>query len=186
MIAQTLAIEHPDRVLSLASIMSTTGARRVGWQDPRLFPLLLRKAEQTREAIIERSVKTWALIGSPDYPRPADETRRLAADTFERGVSPAGVVRQMRAILAQPDRSRELANVTAPTVVIHGLADRLIHVSGGRATARAIPGSELVLVPGMGHDLPRELWPYIVDALARNALRAQETAEVSGRHAARG
>jgi pimeloyl-ACP methyl ester carboxylesterase len=176
MIAQTLAIEHPERVLSLVSIMSTTGARTVGWQDPRLFPLLLRRSDQTRAAVIERSVKTWAAIGSPAYPTPADETRERAAETFERGISPSGVVRQMQAVLTQPDRTRALADVKVPTLVIHGLADRLVHVSGGRATARAVHGAELILIPGMGHDLPRELWPVFVDGIARTAARAEQSA----------
>ena len=177
MIAQTLAIEHPERVLSLVSIMSTTGGRFVGWQDPRLFPLLLRRSDMSREAVIERSVKTWSIIGSPDYPTPDDETRERAAETFERGMSPSGVVRQMQAVLAQPNRAAALRQITAPTLVIHGLADRLVHVSGGRATARAIPGAELVLVPGMGHDLPRELWPVFVDGIERTAARASASAD---------
>ncbi|HSS68537.1 MAG TPA: alpha/beta fold hydrolase [Nocardioidaceae bacterium] len=172
MIAQTLAIERPERVLSLVSIMSTPGGRFVGWQDPRLFPLLLRRSDLSREAVIERSVKTWSIIGSPDYPTPDEETRHRAAETFERGMSPSGVVRQMQAVLSQPNRAAALAQITAPTLVIHGLADRLVHVSGGRATARAIPGAELVLVPGMGHDLPRELWPVFVDGIERTAARA--------------
>lgn len=177
MIAQTLVIEHPERVLSLVSIMSSPGGRFVGWQDPRLFPMLLRRSDMTRDAVIARSVRTWALIGSPDYPTSEDETRLRAAETFERGVSPTGVVRQMQAVLTQPNRAAALARITVPTLVIHGLADRLVHVSGGRATARAIPGAELLLVPGMGHDLPRELWPVFVDGIARTAERAAAAAE---------
>jgi pimeloyl-ACP methyl ester carboxylesterase len=177
MIAQTLAIERPDRVLSLVSIMSSPGGRFVGWQDPRLFPLLLRRSDTTREAVIERSVKTWAIIGSPEYPTSAEETRLRAAETFERGISPSGVVRQMQAVLTQPNRSAALGRITAPTLVVHGLADRLVHVSGGRATARAIPGAELMLIPGMGHDLPRELWPVFVDGIARTAARAPLSAD---------
>jgi pimeloyl-ACP methyl ester carboxylesterase len=177
MIAQTLAVERPERVLSLVSIMSSPGGRFVGWQDPRLFPLLLRRSDTSREAVIERSVKTWAIIGSPDYPTSAAETRSRAAETFERGISPSGVVRQMQAVLTQPNRVAALRRITAPTLVIHGLADRLVHVSGGRATARAIPGAELVLIPGMGHDLPRELWPVFVDGIARTAARASISTE---------
>lgn len=171
MIAQTLAIEHPDRVLSLVSIMSTTGRRSVGWQDPRLFPMLLGAGDRTREQAIARSVRTWAAIGSPDYPTPPDEVRERAGETYDRGVSVSGVVRQMQAILAQPDRSRALQSLKIPALVIHGLNDRLVHVSGGRATARSIPGAELLLIPGMGHDLPRKLWPVFVDGVARTAAR---------------
>jgi pimeloyl-ACP methyl ester carboxylesterase len=92
-------------------------------------------------------------------------------------MSPSGVVRQMQAVLSQPNRAAALRQITAPTLVIHGLADRLVHVSGGRATARAIPGAELVLVPGMGHDLPRELWPVFVDGIERTAARAAASAD---------
>jgi pimeloyl-ACP methyl ester carboxylesterase len=175
MIAQTLALEHPPRVLSLVSIMSTTGRRSVGWQDPRLFRLLLGRTDRDRAAIIERSIHTWAVIGSPAYPTPPDETRERAAETYERGISPSGVARQMQAVVAQPDRTRLLGELRIPTLVIHGLRDRLVHVSGGRATARAIPGAELVLVPGMGHDLPRELWPVFVGGITRTAARAQQS-----------
>jgi pimeloyl-ACP methyl ester carboxylesterase len=175
MIAQTLTIEHPERVLSLVSIMSTTGRRTVGWANPRLFPLLLGRSRQDREAVIARSVFTWAAIGSPAYPTPADETRDRAAETFDRGISPSGVLRQMQAVLAQPDRTVALRQVKVPALVIHGLKDPLVHVSGGRATAAAIPGAELILIPGMGHDMPRELWPVFVDGIARTAARARQT-----------
>lgn len=173
MIAQTLAIEHPERVLSLVSIMSTTGRRSVGWQDPRLLPQLLGGSRTTREEFIERSVRTWAAIGSPDYPMSAEETKARAAETYDRGISASGVVRQMQAILAQPDRSRALRHLDVPALVIHGTRDRLVHSSGGRATAGAIPNAELLLLPGMGHDLPRDLWPVIADGIERTAKRAK-------------
>jgi pimeloyl-ACP methyl ester carboxylesterase len=172
MIAQTLAIEHPERVLSLVSIMSTTGRRTVGWQDPRLFPMLLGRGARTRDQVIAQSARTWATIGSPGYPTPDDEIRARAGETFDRGMYPAGVVRQMQAVLGQSDRTRLLGGLALPALVIHGLSDRLVHVSGGRATARAIPGAELLLVPGMGHDLPRALWPTYADAIERTARRA--------------
>jgi pimeloyl-ACP methyl ester carboxylesterase len=177
MIAQTLAVEHPQRVRSLVSIMASPGGRFVGWQDPRLFPLLLRRAKLSREAVIERSVRTWTAIGSPDYPTAADSTRQRAVETLERGISPSGVIRQMQAVLTQPNRATALSRVSVPTLVIHGLNDRLVHVSGGRATARAIPGAELILIPGMGHDLPRELWPVFVDGIARTAARGSVAAD---------
>jgi pimeloyl-ACP methyl ester carboxylesterase len=172
MIAQTLLLDHPDRVRSLVSIMSTTGRRSVGWQDPRLFPRLLGRGRNQRASYIEQSARTWAAIGSPAYPTPPEETRERAGETFDRGISTTGVIRQMQAILAQPDRSRALREVTVPTMVIHGLADRLLHVSGGRATAHAIPGAELLLIPGMGHDLPTALWPTFADGIERTAARA--------------
>jgi pimeloyl-ACP methyl ester carboxylesterase len=176
MIAQTLAIEHPDRVLSLVSIMSTTGRRTVGWQDPRLFPMLLGRGARTREQVIAQSARTWATIGSPGYPTPDDEIRERAGETFDRGMDAAGVVRQMQAVVGQPDRTVLLRALTMPSLVIHGLADRLVHVSGGRATAAAIPGAELLLIPGMGHDLPRALWPIFADAIERTARRSGSAA----------
>jgi pimeloyl-ACP methyl ester carboxylesterase len=173
MIAQTLTLEHPTRVLSLVSIMSTTGRRSVGWQDPRLLPQLLGSRRSTREDFLDRSVRTWSAIGSPAYPMSPDETRARAAETYDRGIDPAGVLRQTHAVLAQPDRSSALRNLTVPTLVVHGTRDRMVHVSGGKATAAAIPNAELLLVPGMGHDLPRDLWPVLVEAIERTARRAE-------------
>ncbi|MFY9913094.1 MAG: alpha/beta hydrolase [Nocardioidaceae bacterium] len=172
MIAQTMAIDHPGRVRSLVSIMSTTGKRSVGWQDPRLFPRLLGRGRHHRTTFIEQSVRTWAAIGSPAYPTPPDEIRQRAGDTFDRGVATSGVLRQMQAVVTQPDRSTALQQLDIPALVVHGLADRLVHVSGGRATAQAIPGAELLLIPGMGHDLPRPLWPTFADGIERTARRA--------------
>jgi pimeloyl-ACP methyl ester carboxylesterase len=172
MIAQTVALEHPHRVLSLVSIMSSTGRRSVGWQHPTLFPMLLRREASGRAAYIDSAERVWRMIGSPAYPTPRDEIRERAGETFDRGVSLRGVMRQTQAVLAQPDRTARLAEVRVPTLVVHGLRDKMVHVSGGRATARAIPGAELLLVPGMGHDLPRPLWPVFVDGIERTARRA--------------
>ncbi|HEX4686050.1 MAG TPA: alpha/beta hydrolase [Nocardioides sp.] len=171
MIAQTMAVEQPARVRSLTSIMSTTGRRTVGWQSPRLFPALLRPLRPGREAYADSSVAMWELIGSPGYPRPEQDTRDVANQTYDRGINPSGTLRQMMAILTQPDRSERLHGVRVPTLVIHGLADKMVHVSGGRATAAAVPGAELLLVDGMGHDLPPELFRTFADAIHRTASR---------------
>ncbi len=171
MIAQTMAIGRPNRVRSLTSIMSTTGSRRVGWQDPRLLPMLLARRATTREAYVESSARLWKLIGSPLYPDTTESIRERAGETWDRGVSAAGVARQMLAVLTQPDRSRDLANVRVPTLVVHGTSDKMVHVSGGRATSRAVPGSELLLVPGMGHDIPVPLHDTFADAIERVASR---------------
>jgi pimeloyl-ACP methyl ester carboxylesterase len=171
MIVQTMALSRPDRVRSLTSIMSTTGRRTVGWQDPSLLPLLMA-SRHSREAYIETSEKLWKLIGSPDYPGTTDSIRERAAETWDRGVSRAGVMRQMGAILTQPDRSRPLRSLRVPSLVIHGTHDKMVHVSGGRATSSAIPGSELLLVPGMGHDVPHELHETFADAIRRVADKA--------------
>ncbi len=172
MIAQTMAVLRPERVRSLTSIMSTTGRRTVGWQDPRLLPLLLARSAATREAYVESSARLWRTIGSPAYPETTAAVHDRAGETYDRGVSAAGVARQMLAVLGQPDRSDRLRGLPMPVLVIHGLADKMVHVSGGRATSRAIPGSELMLVPGMGHDIPVELHGTFVEAIRRVAGRA--------------
>jgi pimeloyl-ACP methyl ester carboxylesterase len=172
MIAQTMAIAQPQRVRSLASIMSTTGKRTVGWQSPSLFPTLF-SPRNDRDDYIAASGKVWELIGSPAYPVDEEEARQRAAETYDRGVPRSGVMRQMIAILCQPNRSIRLRSLQVPTLVVHGLADRMVHVSGGRATAAAIPGSELLLVDGMGHDLPPALYESLVSAIRRNADRAK-------------
>jgi len=175
MIAQTMAITHPDRVRSLVSMSSTTGSRRVGWQDPRLLPLLLSPVARTREDYVERAVHSWRQIGSQVYPTLDDQVALRAAETWDRGYDPAGGARQTLALLAQPDRAARLGELTMPVCVVHGLDDRLIHPSGGRATARAIRAAELVLVPGMGHDIPRPLYGLVADAIWRTAARTGQS-----------
>jgi len=172
MIAQTMAVDRPKRVRSLTSIMSTTGKRTVGWQHPSLLPNLLGQAGG-REGYIEASVKTWKLIGSPAYPETDERIRADAAATYDRGVSRGGTLRQMMAILTQPNRAPRLRALTMPALVVHGLADKMVHVSGGRATAAAIPGSELLLIDGMGHDLPPALYDTFADGIRRTASRAR-------------
>jgi pimeloyl-ACP methyl ester carboxylesterase len=172
MIAQTMAVEHTSRVRSLTSIMSTTGKRTVGWQDPKLLPALLAPRSTERDAYVAGSEKFWRMIGSPGYPEDPLHTRTKAANTFDRGLNGPGVLRQMMAILTQPNRAPALRSLRIPALVIHGLKDRMVHASGGRATSAAIPGAELLLVDGMGHDLPRDLWPTFVDAIRRTASRA--------------
>jgi pimeloyl-ACP methyl ester carboxylesterase len=172
MIVQTMAIDQATRVRSLTSIMSTVGRRTVGWQHPSLLPMLLANRAAGREAYVASSARMWQLIGSPGFPLDEEKGRARAEDTFDRGVSASGVLRQMVAILNQPDRSRALAALRVPAVVVHGAADKMVHVSGGRATARAIPGAELLLIDGMGHDMPNELFETFTDAIRRTADRA--------------
>lgn len=173
MIVQTMAIEHPRRIRSMVSISSTTGRRLVGWQDPRLFPMLLLPRQAGRDAYIAGSDKMWVYIGSQAYPTAPELNRERAAETFDRGISQAGILRQMAAILTQPNRTRALRSLTLPSAVIHGTADRMVHVSGGRATAAAIPGAELITIDGMGHDLPEQLYDDIIGAIRRTADRAE-------------
>jgi pimeloyl-ACP methyl ester carboxylesterase len=174
MIAQTIAIKHPERVLSLASIMSTTGDLSVGQARPEVIPVLLTPQPAEKAGFVEQQMNAFRVIGSPGFDRDEDRIRALLEQSFDRCYSPAGFARQLVGILASGDRTGALANVDVPTLVIHGADDPLIQPSGGDATARAIPGAELVVIPGMGHDLPSALWPQIVDAVARNAARAAE------------
>jgi pimeloyl-ACP methyl ester carboxylesterase len=172
MIAQTLAATRPERVLSLTSIMSTTGSRRVGQPAYRVLPIFLKQAPNDREAFIEHTVTLFETIGSRGIERDDDELREVAGQMFDRGLDPRGTSRQLAAIMASGNRTNALRNITAPTVVVHGTADRLVRPSGGRATARAIPGAKLVKVEGMGHDMPRAVWDQIVGAIVSNAQRA--------------
>jgi pimeloyl-ACP methyl ester carboxylesterase len=172
MIGQTLAIEHPDRVRSLVSMHSTTGSRLVGMPTLKVFGLMMAEAPRDREAFIERIRRTYALIGSPAYPTDEERLRRVAELSWERGHDPRGVLRQLHAISSSGDRTAALRRLDLPVTVIHGTRDTLIRISGGRATARAIPGARLRIFEGLGHDLPRELWPIFVDEIAGTAARA--------------
>jgi pimeloyl-ACP methyl ester carboxylesterase len=175
MIAQTMAIQDQSRVRSLVSIMSTTGRRTVGWLDPRLMPMMLGRRAATLEEYIEMSVAGAAAIGSPAYVESRESASARAQETWDRGLNPAGVMRHMMAVLTQPDRARALRSLRIPAAVIHGMSDRMVHVSGGRATAQAIPGAELVLIPGMGHDLPPALFETYRDTIRRTADRSRTT-----------
>ena len=178
MIAQTMAINQPARVRSLTSIMSTTGHRFTGMPTFKAFGVLFGGAPKGRDQVIERAVKTFKVIGSPAYPFEEERIRALAAASYERGHSAAGVARQLHAILASGDRTAALEDLVVPTTVIHGSADVLIRPSGGEATARAIPGAQLKIFEGMGHDLPQALWPKIVAEIASNAERAADPVAV--------
>jgi pimeloyl-ACP methyl ester carboxylesterase len=177
MIVQTMAIEQPTRVRSLTSIMSTLGKRSVGWQHPSLLPQLIGKRAAGREGYVASSAKMWKLIGSPGFPVDEAKRRARAEETFDRGVSASGVMRQMLAVLNQPNRARGLASLRMPAAVVHGANDRMVHVSGGRATARAIPGAELLVIDGMGHDMPSELFETLTDIIRRTADRAGSNAQ---------
>jgi pimeloyl-ACP methyl ester carboxylesterase len=172
MIAQTMAIRRPERVLSLGSMLSTPGDRRVGTPKLRVWSVLMRRAPQRRDAYIDYFARVFRMIGSPGYPVEEARIREQAAATYDRGHHPAGTARQLAAILASGSRTAALRQLDVPAVVIHGRNDPLVPFRAGVATARAIPGAELMAFPGMGHDLPRELWPRFIDALVANAERA--------------
>jgi pimeloyl-ACP methyl ester carboxylesterase len=172
MIAQTLAARHPGLVRSLVSIMSNTGSLRSGQPALQMYGLFLRRPPDGRDASIAHTERVFEMVGSRALRGPDDDIRELAAVSYDRDHDPAGAGRQLAAIIACGDRRRELRTITAPTLVIHGTADRLVGPSGGRATARAIPGAKLMMVEDMGHDLPRVLWPRLIDAIVENAARA--------------
>lgn len=173
MIGQVLAAREPHLVRSLVSIMSNTGSRFAGQPALRMYRILLKRAPAEREGFVEHAARLFELIGSaPELRSGADDVREIAARSFDRGHDPAGAGRQLGAIVKTGNRTRLLRQVGVPALVIHGRRDRLVRPSGGRATARAIPGARLELIDGMGHDLPRALWPRFIDAIIRNADRA--------------
>ncbi|GAB3492155.1 alpha/beta fold hydrolase [Amycolatopsis cihanbeyliensis] len=172
MIAQTVAAHHGSRVRSLVSMMSTTGSRRVGLPSPRVLPFLLGRPSAQPAAYVRQATRLNRVVRSPRFAADEPAVRDMLWRNLERGMSPDGFARQVAAVLASGDRTRALGRITAPTLVVHGAADRMISPSGGRATARAIAGADLLMVEGMGHDLPRELWPRLIDAITGNAVRA--------------
>ena len=173
MIAQVIAARAPRRVRSLTSIRSSTGSRWRGQPKARMWPLLLGGAATDRVSYEERFVHLSKAIASPGFATDEPALRELARASYDRGFDEAGAKRQLGAVIASGDRTRSLAGIEAPTLVIHGTHDPLIRVSGGKATARAIPGAELMLIDGMAHDLPRELWPRIAGAIDCQMNRAR-------------
>ena len=173
MIAQTTAIAYPGRVRSLTSIMSSTGDPSVGQASQAALSALLSPPAPTRADAIDRTVSIVRVIGSPGFELDEPELRRRTGVAYDRAYDPGGIVRQIVAIAASGDRTAALRSVAVPTLVVHGAADPLVDVSGGRATARAIPGAELVVFDHMGHDLPRPLWAEIVRHIAELVDRAE-------------
>lgn len=166
-IAQTLAIEHSDRVRSLTSMMSTTGNPQVGQPAPETLRELFGGVPPvTREDVIQRMIQAVRVVGSPEYPADDAEVAERAACAYDRGYDPIGPVRQAVATVASGDRTARLQHVNVPALVIHGLADRICDPSGGRATAAAIPGADLVLIEGLGHGLPPGLRPQLAARIA--------------------
>ncbi len=171
-IVQETAIRHPTRVLSVASIMSTTGNRAAAQSKPEALAMLVQPPPTDRAAMLERALELWKILGSPGFPFDEERIRTRAGAAWDRDHDPAGVARQAAAVFTQRDRTADLAKLKVPTVVIHGAEDPLISVSGGEATANVIPGAKLVVVKGMGHDLPEGAWDTIVAAIVDNARRA--------------
>ena len=171
MIAQSLATAHPERVLSLTSIMSTTGDPDVGQPSPEVLGTLLEASPPEREAAIEHAIAGSRAIGSPEHFE-EDRARERATLAYDRCFYPAGVANQLLAIVASPSRSDDLKGITVNTLVIHGDADPLVNVTGGRRTAEVIPGAELLELEGMGHDLPSVFWPTVIEHITALAARS--------------
>jgi pimeloyl-ACP methyl ester carboxylesterase len=175
MIGQVLAAEHPEVVRSLTSIMSTTGSRWHGQPALSVYRYLLRPPPRDREGYIERAAEVFGLVGSTGFARDDAYIRERAGRSYDRGYDVRAGGRQLGAIVASADRTEQLRTIRAPTLVIHGTVDKMIKPSGGRATARAIPGARLLEIEGMGHDLPRGVWPRILDAISEHARAADGT-----------
>lgn len=172
MIAQTVAIRHPERLRTLTSIMSTTGDPELPQPKPDAVTALATPAPTERTANVDHAVRVWRTIGSPGFPFDEERIRERAALQFDRCFHPPGMARQLSAILAQGSRRAALRDVKAPTLVIHGSEDPLVPIEAGRDTAAAVPGAELLVIEGMGHDLPRGAWDRIIDAVTSHARKA--------------
>ena len=173
MITQVVGHRHPERVRSLVPIMATTGNPAVPPPTSAALERLLSPAPEERDAYIEHSLAGALVFGSPGYPLDEDAYRALAGRVFDRAFDPAGVARQFAAVQAHGDRRPQLARISAPTLVIHGLDDPLVSVEGGRDTAASISGAELLEIPGMGHDVPPGLFAQLASAIGDHTRKAE-------------
>ncbi|MDA0159645.1 alpha/beta fold hydrolase [Solirubrobacter ginsenosidimutans] len=180
MIAQTIAIRYPERTLSLVSIMSNTGGFFNGQPALTMYAVLLRPSPRDREGFINHAVAMFTKIGGSGYGPDVEDLRHIAELSYDRGHDAAGSQRQLAAIIADRDRSAELRKLAVPATVIHGAEDKLVRPSGGRATAKAIPGARLVMIDGMGHGLPRGAWPKLIGAIVDTADRAGVPSPAAG------
>lgn len=174
MIAQQLVIDHPHRVRSVTSIMSTTGDPAVGQSSMEALGALLRPAPTSREEAIEHGVANSRVVSGPLWSE--DEARRRATESYDRMFHPVGIAHQLTAIMASGDRTEGLGRVAVPFLAIHGRADPLIDISGGRATAAAVPGADLLELHAMGHDIPTPLLPQFMGAILGLVERAEAAA----------
>lgn len=174
MIAQTMAITHSERIASLTSIMSSPGGRRYSVGKPQALGALLAPPPKTAEEHVEHFVKLFRTISGEGFPFGEESLREIARATWERGPSPRGAARQFAAILHSDARRRRLLpTISAPTLVIHGTEDPLLPLRAGRATARLVPGAQMLEVPGMGHHMPVDTWPLLTGAIATHILRSE-------------
>jgi pimeloyl-ACP methyl ester carboxylesterase len=176
MIAQEMAISFPKRVRSLTSIMSTTGDPRIPPPSREATAVLMAPPPASKEEYFVRFAQTWKVLRNGSFPQDEALDRSRAERTYERGLNPAGVARQLRAILASGSRKQRLGSVTAPTLVIHGTVDPLVRPEGGKDTAASIPGAKLLMIERMGHALPIPMWPQVIDAIDKHAHAASAKA----------
>ena len=179
MVAQLVASQHPDRTLSLTSIMSNTGNPHTARPSPEALAVLSNRPPnpfKDEEGFLAASVASARVVGSPAYPVDEATLRTRALETAKRAYYPAGFARQYAAANATGDRRAQLKTITAPTLVIHGADDPLVPLAGGEDTAANITGAQLMVVPGMGHDLPAQLYDTFADAIAANCQRARQPA----------
>jgi pimeloyl-ACP methyl ester carboxylesterase len=175
-IAQEIAINFPDRIRSLTSIMSTTGNPKLPQPKREAMTLLMSAPPNTKDEYVAMFARNWKILRQGSFPQDEAKDRDRAERCYARGLNPAGVGRQLRAILASGARNRALANVRTPTLVIHGTVDPLVRPEAGRDTASSIPGARLLMVEGMGHALPIPMWPQIIGAIAEHAKAATRKA----------
>jgi pimeloyl-ACP methyl ester carboxylesterase len=172
MVAQAFAISHPARLRSLTSVMSSPDPVRVGTPTPETLELMFEPAATTRDGVIDQALRSWRRTGSPELGLDEAWIADISGRQFDRAFYPDGVARQFAAIVGSPDRRPGLGGVTAPTLVVHGAIDPLVRLEGGAATAEAIPGATLLVIDKMGHDLPKAVWPQLLDAVHDVAKRA--------------
>jgi pimeloyl-ACP methyl ester carboxylesterase len=171
MVAQCLAIRHPERVRSLTLIMTTPGELWANVPTITAYSALTGKPGRTRDAAIARQIDVFRMIGGSRHGSPASLVSKIAGLQFDRGPYPRGFMRQFAAVLAAPGRLRNLARLRVPTLVVHGSEDPLVRPIGGRLIAAAVPGAKLCLVEGMGHDFGPSLWPFVIDRFEENSRR---------------
>ena len=174
MITQIIGYRHPLRVLSLCSIMSSTGNPDLPPPKPEAMKILLAPAPTEREVCIEESIKRMRVLYGFGFPFNEEKARKIATESYDRCFYPPGYIRQLAAIMATGNRREKVATIKAPTLVIHGGDDPLVSVEGGKDTAKAINGSELLIIDGMGHSMPPETWPRILEAITSNAAKGNK------------
>lgn len=172
MIAQLLAIRYPERVRTLTSIMSTTGNPSLPQPEPEALAILMQPPPAGREAAIEQGMRTWRVLHGPGFDFDEDRIRQLVELSYDRDPDPAGSARQLLAIMTAPSRKEALGSVSVPALVIHGDADPLVPIAAGHDTAEAIPGAEMLVIEGMGHEMPEGAWPRLIDAVVGLTQRA--------------